>query len=444
MALATDGLGNALSGSSFASRTLYDQAMREFQIFAADPVATIDRAIADSPGFVMGHALRAWLHLLGTEPAGLPVAREALAAARALPATPQERGHLAAIAHLVEGDWMAASRAMEDVAIENPRDALALQTGHQIDFFTGNARMLRDRIARALPAWSKDMPGYHAILSMHAFGLEETGDYARAEAAGRQAVALEPRDGWGQHAVAHVLEMQNRTADGIAWMRANPEAWSADSFFAVHNWWHLALYHLDRGEMDEVLALYDGPVKGGQSSIILEMIDATAMLWRLHLRGVDIGGRWAPVADNWEAVGGAGGYAFNDWHAAMAFVGADRPGALDAVVAAATRAACAAGDNAMFSRDVGLPLIRAVQAFGAGDYAQATRLLRSVREIAHRFGGSHAQRDLIDLTLIEAAMRGGDASLATALAAERAALKPHSPVALGFIRKAAGLGQQAA
>jgi hypothetical protein len=104
MALATDGLGNALSGSSFASRTLYDHAMREFQIFAADPVATIDRAIADSPGFVMGHALRAWLHLLGTEPAGLPVAREALAAARALPATPQERGHLAAIAHLVEGD----------------------------------------------------------------------------------------------------------------------------------------------------------------------------------------------------------------------------------------------------------------------------------------------------------------------------------------------------
>lgn len=444
MAFTTDGLGNALSGSSTSSRALFGQALREFQIYSGDPVTTVDRAIAESPGFVMGHALRAWLHLLGTEPIGIPIAREALAAARTQPATEQERGHLRAIAHLVEGDWFAASRVMEDVAIEHPRDALALQVGHQIDFFTGNARMLRDRIARAMPAWSEGVPGYHAILSMHAFGLEETGDYARAEATGRQAVALEPRDGWGQHAVAHVLEMQNRTADGIAWMRANPEAWSTDSFFAVHNWWHLALYHLDRGDLDEVLALYDGPVKGGQSQIILELIDATALLWRLHLRGIDVGERWVPVADGWEAVGGAGSYAFNDWHAAMAFVGACRSASLDAVIEAATDAAEGAGDNAMFSRDVGLPLIRAVQAFGRGEYGQAARLLRAVREIAHRFGGSHAQRDLIDLTLIEAAMRDGDASLAGALAAERAALKPHSPLALDFVRRGTALHQKAA
>ena len=71
--------------------------------------------------------------------------------------------------------------------IDEPRDALALQAGHQIDFFTGNSRMLRDRIARAMPAWSEGMPGYHATLGMQAFGLEEMGDYARAEALGRKA-----------------------------------------------------------------------------------------------------------------------------------------------------------------------------------------------------------------------------------------------------------------
>lgn len=444
MTTANDGLGNALSGASPAARKLYGEALAEFQVYAGDPVATVDQALEDSPGFVMGHALRAWLHLLGTEPSGVPVGREALAAARALPATAQERGHLAAISHLAEGDWWAASRVMEDVSIAHPRDALALQAGHQIDFFTGNARMLRDRIARALPAWSERMPGHHAVLSMHAFGLEETGDYARAEAAGRRAVELEPRDGWGQHAVAHVLEMQNRTADGIAWMRANPEAWSSESFFAVHNWWHLALYHLDRGEIGEVLALYDGPVKGGRSHVVLDLVDATALLWRLHLRGVDVGGRWAPVADAWDAVGGAGSYAFNDWHAAMAYVASGRPDALEEVIAAAARAAAEAGDNAMFTRDVGLPLIRAVQAFGRGDHSRAAALIRPVREIAHRFGGSHAQRDLVDLTLIEAALRGGDSSLAAALAAERATLRPHSPVALDFVRKARLLRLQAA
>jgi hypothetical protein len=444
MAAGTDGLGNALSGASPNAREFYGKALEEFQVYTGDPVATVGQALEDSPGFVMGHALRAWLHLLGTEPSGVPVAREALAAARTLPATAQERGHLAAIAHVVEGDWWAASRVMEDVSVAQPRDALALQAGHLIDFFTGNARMLRDRIARALPAWSAGMPGHHAVLSMHAFGLEETRDYAGAEAAGRRAVELEPRDGWGQHAVAHVLEMQNRTADGIAWMRANPEAWSADSFFAIHNWWHLALYHLDRGEIDEVLTLYDGPVKGGRSQVVLDLVDATALLWRLHLRGVDVGGRWAPVADAWEAVGGAGSYAFNDWHAAMAHVAAGRPDTLEAVIAAATRAAVGAGDNAAFSRDVGLPLIRAVQAFGRGDHARAAALIRPVRGIAHRFGGSHAQRDLIDLTLIEAALRGGDTLLAAALAAERVALLPHSPVALDLVRQARSLRPQVA
>ena len=184
MAAGTDGLGNALSGASPNAREFYGKALEEFQVYTGDPVATVGQALEDSPGFVMGHALRAWLHLLGTEPSGVPVAREALAAARALPATAQERGHLAAIAHVVEGDWWAASRVMEDVSIAQPRDALALQAGHLIDFFTGNARMLRDRIARAMPAWSEGMPGHHAVLSMHAFGLEETRDYTRAEAEG--------------------------------------------------------------------------------------------------------------------------------------------------------------------------------------------------------------------------------------------------------------------
>ncbi len=432
--------GNELTGATPASLPHYESALRELSLYINDPLATVDRAIAAAPEFVMAHALRGYLHLLGTEPAGIPVARTCLDAARKLPATPQERAHLAAIEHLVNGRWHAAGQTLEDIAVEYPRDLLALQAGHQADFFRGDSRMLRDRIARALPAWSKHVPGYHAVLGMHAFGLEETGDYRGAEEAGRSAVEIEPRDGWAQHAVAHVMEMQGRQKEGIAWMQANRDDWARDSFFAIHNWWHLALYHLDLGDIDAVLALFDGPIYGGRSKVVLDMIDASALLWRLHLRGIDVGDRWQAVADAWEPIAGAGNYAFNDAHAMMAFVGAGRePAARRVFEAQAEVLARGGGDNVAFTREVGAPVTRAIWAFGRRQYEVTVHELRRVRNIAHRFGGSHAQRDLLDLTLIEAAIRSGRHALAAALAAERAAARPTSPLARLLLQRAHAL-----
>ena len=176
--------------------------------------------------------------------------------------------------------------------------------GHQIDFFTGHSRMLRDRIARAESHWHAGMPGRHAVLSMLAFGLEETADYARAEKLGRLSVELEPRDGWGWHAVAHVMEMQNRRRDGIDWLTQETPAWSEGSFFAGHNWWHLALFHLGLDQIDEAMALLDQRVLGSASPLVLDMIDASALLWRLQLRGVPVGHRWDALASRWAAVSG--------------------------------------------------------------------------------------------------------------------------------------------
>jgi hypothetical protein len=416
-----DTLGYEVSGANARALDALELGLGELRCYRGDPVASAGNALAASPTLVMGHVLNAWLHLLGTEPAGRPVATASYANALALPANDRERRHIAAIGHLVNGRWHAAGRALEDLSIEYPLDALALQAGHQVDFYTGDARMLRDRIARALPFWRKPMPGYHAILGMHAFGLEECGDYARAEVQGRASVALEPRDAWGQHAVAHVLEMQGRRRDGVAWMRANPAAWSDGNFLAVHNWWHLALFHLGLDEVDAVLALYDGPIAGPGSAVVLDMVDASALLWRLHLRGVELGARWQSLADRWAPIADAGNYAFNDAHAMMAFVGAGRAGLAQDVLRAQAQAMQRDDDNARFTRDVGQPVARAIVAFGEGDFGACTRILRDIRSQAHRYGGSHAQRDLIDLTLIEAAARGRQHRLAAALSAERAA-----------------------
>ncbi len=149
-----------------------------------------------------------------------------------------------------------------------------------------------------------------------------------------------------------------------------------------------------------------------------------------------MGDRWQHVADAWAPVADAGLYAFNDAHAMMAFVGAGRSDLMQRVLDAQAAAMQRAGDNAAFTRDVGQPLTASIKAFGNGDYAEAVRLIRPVRGIAARFGGSHAQRDVFDLTLVEAAFRSGQLELARALSAERLHAKPESPLARLFARRA--------
>lgn len=216
-----DAVGYTLSGCNAQALDLIERARHEFRCFAGDPLATAEAALAVAPELVMAHVLRAWLLLLSTEAPALPLAAQALASAQALPHDEHEALHLRALELLGKGQWHAAGLALEELSALYPLDVLALQAGQQIDFFCGDTRMLRDRLLAVMPAWSDAVPGWHAVLGMLAFGLEENGDYARAERLGRLAVELEPRDGWAQHAVAHVLEMQGRRDEGIHWMEGN-------------------------------------------------------------------------------------------------------------------------------------------------------------------------------------------------------------------------------
>ena len=265
-----DRQGLELSGASAVAGALYREAAGEYHCYAGEPFPRLKAALADSPRFVMAHVLKAYMTLVGSDTPVRAIGLAAVKAATGLPATAREAGHVAAVTRIMEGEFRAAGRILEDVAINHPHDVLALQAGQQMDFLVGDSRMLRDRIARALPVWSDGMPDHHAVLGQYAFGLEETGLYDRAEAAGRRAIDLQPRNGWAQHAVAHVLEMQDRRADGVAWMTGNAHAWTHQSFFAIHNWWHLALFHLGLGDTHEVLRLYDGPIYGEGSTMAFD------------------------------------------------------------------------------------------------------------------------------------------------------------------------------
>ncbi|MGE0697933.1 MAG: tetratricopeptide repeat protein [Hyphomicrobiaceae bacterium] len=430
----TDLNGNALSGATVTAAPHYEAAVESFNIYRGDPMAGIAEAIRIEPGFAMAHILKAYLLGLATEPAATAEARTVLATIEGLPLNDREASHAAALRHLLDGAWTEAAQHLDLHNMCHPRDLVALQAGHLMDFYRASARNLRDRIARVLPQWSPAMAGYPILLGMYAFGLGETGDYARAEETGRRATELQPLDCWAHHAVAHVFEMQGRAVDGIAWMMSREPHWSGDAnFFKVHNWWHLALYHLDAGQPDRSLALYDAEVRKTQSAVVLDLVDASALLWRLHLTGHDVGNRWDELARTWDQHADGQSYPFNDWHAVMAYLGAGRHADVERIVEALRDANPRFSEVSAWRNVIGLPLVEGFAAFWRGDYRTVVDRLHGARFIANAFGGSHAQRDVIDWTLTEAAVRGGLRDVAQALAAERIAVKPHSPVNRSFV-----------
>ena len=426
----TDIRGVPVTGADTLALLRYETALNQFQSYTGDSIATIDEAIAAAPAFTAAHLFKALVLYTVAERRFVPMAAASLQDAKrdAARANPRERGLIAAAEKLIGGDWHGASQALDRVLAEFPRDAFTVQIAHLMDFFRGDALNLRNRISRVLPEWDASVPGYSYVLGMHAFGLEEMNQYPEAEATARRALAMQPRDGWAVHATVHVMERQGRSDEGIDFLVSREPEWAPDNGFAFHNFWHLALFHMDAGRHDRALALYDASIHPEPATYLLSLVDATALLWRLALQGVDVGNRFERVADDWQArlAEEPGFYAFNDAHAAMAFAATRRDSELMRLTLAMREAAADGNANAAMTRDVGLPLVEGLTAFGRGRYAEAIAAIEPMRDTANRFGGSHAQRDLITLTLIEAALRSGDRMRARHYIAERLVHKPDS------------------
>lgn len=433
----TDRQGNALSGASTKSAELFDQSIAAFNIYRGDPVALLDETIELSPECAMAHITKAHLYGLATEPEATVEARKIVSTAKELDLSDREKSHIKALDLLLAGQWTAAALALDHHNNTYPHDLVAIQCGHLMDFYRANGRNLRDRIARILPKWSSDVPGYSVLLGMHSFGLEETGDYDRAEDIGRRAIDIQPLDCWAHHAVAHVMEMQGRAEDGIGWMIAREPHWTGDdNFFKVHNWWHRSLFHLDLGQNDEVIRLYDIEIDQQQSAVALDLVDASALLWRLHLTGQDVGNRWQSVATAWDAHADGNSYPFNDWHAVMAYLGAGRQDRVDQILSQYRNSPSNGSEVSEWGKQTVTSLVEGFVTFWHADYEATVERLHKARFITNTFGGSHAQRDIIDWTLTEAAIRGQMKGVSESLANERLNLKPHSPVNRNFLKRA--------
>jgi hypothetical protein len=225
--------------------------------------------------------------------------------------------------------------------------------------------------------------------------------------------------------------MQGRVEEGVRHLRSRQQDWAVGSPFAYHNWWHLALFHLDLDEIGAVLDLYDERIDTAQASFALARLDASALLWRLELFGIDTGNRWAALAGWWrEGLDREAGHnAFHDFHAALAFCAVDDRASLSEI---RSRQEAAAEEAAPHQRavlqQVGIPLVCAIDAYRARDYEHSAELLVTIRDAASAFGGSHAQRDVITLTLVDAAARAGARDLARHYLNERLVEKAASPL----------------
>ena len=334
--------------------------------------------------------------------------------------------HVLAVQSWADGEWERAASFLERALLHESRDLLALKVAQDLYFFIGNQQDLRDVVERILGAWPSDRAGYGYVRGMYAFGLEENGQYEAAENNARRALAENPRDVWAVHALAHVFEMEGAQRLGAAFLDHSADDWSS-SYFATHNWWHRALYHLELRELDEALALYDGPIRGPRSTEWLDVDDAASLLWRLHLFGVDVGDRARTLVEDVEGLLDDPVSVFNDWHAVMV---AGLAGALDVCeqLILVNRSA-SGGTNRRAIEAAGLQLLEGFAAFAGGDATRALHRLVDLAPKAHVVGGSRAQRDVIELTLIAATARSGDVPLAEALLATRLERKPSAKTA---------------
>jgi len=435
-----DAQGHALTGATTEATGHYDRAVRAFMLSYGDSMGAFDAAIEAAPDMAAAQLGKAWNFVLSNDPMLTPRAAAMAERIRALKLNDREQAHLAALTLLANGARAAGVAVLDRHLMHHPRDIMAHQYAAFMDGFLGRFPWMRDRSARALPFWSRQTPGYGAMLAVHGFGLEEAGDYARAEEESRAAGELEPYSWWVQHTVAHVMEMTGRPEDGIGWMTAREPFWATkDHSTQAHVWWHKAMFHLELGQYGEALALHDGPLKATQNPVAVALTNSAALLWRLAALGQDVGNRWQGLAELWDGHADGRTLAFADLHAIMADLGAGRETSAEHRLAAMRATAASDAEAAPTYAQAAIPIAQGLIAFQRGAHAQAVDRLLPIRFDLWRIGGSHAQRDVVTWTLTEAAIRAGLRDVALALAHERLALRPRSVPNRSFLCRAEAL-----
>lgn len=389
----------------------------------------LDALLEDDPSCALAHCLDGYFHMLSSKRAGAERASASLTRARRAAAqealSQREAHHVDALEAWARGDMRGAVEHWRAIIADHSLDIVAIKVSQFVLSYLGESEGMRDTVAAVLPSWGTAVPGYGYLLGCYAYGLEESGDYAAAERLGREAVDLNPHDIWAAHAVAHVAEMEGRRTDGLAWITSGVPYWSGCNNFAFHLRWHEALFRLELDEHAKVLDVYDREVRAECSDEYLDIANAVSLLWRLEQAEVDVGNRWHELAERARTHSDDHSLVFVDLHYLMALAAVGDSVAVEQFLHSCERyARSSASTEALVMREVGLPLARAVIAHRQGAFGDVVDALLPVRQRFRRIGASHAQRDLFEQLLIDAAWRGKRLHVAADLLEERTTRRP--------------------
>lgn len=401
-----------------------DRFVRSFLGYGTDFQPVLDAADAD-PGCVVAQAHAAALMLFSEsgDVAGKakPYIRRGIEAAQSV--TERERLYLWGISTWAAGDYGMSLMAHKALTQKYPRDLAAAKLGQIRAFALGDAATIVTLGEAVIPANADN----HFAYGMVAFGYEQCHRLVEAEAAGRKAVEMNRQDPWAHHAVAHVMETEGRVEEGLTWMMGLSDTWEAcNSFMYTHNWWHVALFHLDRDEHARALELYDTRVWGRVKEYSQDQVNAVSLLARLALRGVDVGERWSDVATYLAPRIDEHIDPFLDLHYLYGLARAGRDAEADRMMLSlASHAAKVKPVQKVMWQDVAMPTALALRAHATGQYDEASELLGRALPMMHKIGGSHAQRDLFEQIYLDSLLRSGRNDRARALIERRLAARPN-------------------
>ncbi|MEM6415848.1 MAG: tetratricopeptide repeat protein [Pseudomonadota bacterium] len=397
MTIAKDAFDLPVTGASEEQTIGYDDYVVQFLSYGSELRHLFDIA-STAPQSAMLNAHAAALHLAFEGAEGWAHAHPFLNAMAAAPSpvSPRETYFCEAVSRWAQQDFYGALNALDELTLRWPADLCAIKWGQYHAFNVGDQAALL-RFAERARIVHENRPYTHGMI---AFALEQNHHLEEAEEQGMLATRIALDDAWAHHAVAHVMETNGRAKDGSHWMSKCAHTWDAKGIFIRdHNWWHTALFNLTLGRYEDVFRIYDTYLWGAWPEFPQEQIGAVSMLWRLEMRGLDVGDRWNSVVEQITPRTEEQLLPFHDIHylIALARAGADN-GNFEAAETMLENikafAETRSGEAKIAWRDALVPAAEGCIAFARQDFTTAAHHMTKALPFLSKIGGSHAQRHL--------------------------------------------------